>query len=1340
MKRFGIPRSTSGARPIGGVGKQARRLPPLRLWIAAGLVWGACLPGHAAINALTLHNSYDGTAGWDTAPGNGLDMGPNNGIVRTNDQFEYLATFGTDGGGDNDVTLVSTLPLNTVAPRVGQPVARWSHLPASCTGAGSGISPDGQTLTCNVGNVVASGTQSVYLTATVLSSTPNGTSLPAPSLSASSSATISITPTATPTALTVTAAPFYDVVVQMSSQGNPRAYGFMPGGGPVGEDGFFHRPLVGLVAKNPNGNGNKGVEQLDPAVPVHFNMDVSGYPSSVRLDNWHPSATGTFATGCGSPSNGAPAAASGGSVNMHAMVSDAGGSASIASTVVPNGGVCANATQTGTTISFDVTGIDTTLQRRPTTFGNSGSPVPASEWWVSNKALVLWTPLSYYPPGENVSHEVKLGSVTGQSISGQSIIDHDKTNNSVGYPLRTLDSGNASKLFTADNSLAVPLATQCDPTVVGDCHTNHMTPTQTVRSRIIYANTGTATHYNAYLCEIIDRTAFDIGANFGVSTYWTNVAVNPPAATMLYGARAAGTSRYFASTDTSPDPYSNAGVGTSAYATARCNDSTIQWFSTAAQAEAAGGLVYVRADLPEVPGGASAGMYVRGLILRDTWAATINVLSPNATTRVVGQRIPEGTILRNEGDIGSPLAGMNGAQIRDHLQVVRIRTTSRVSKRVVSPADAATVPQRVGSTLTYELQPRYSTYFPQVAGTYTVTDVLPPNLIYVGNTATVGGSPREPMVSVNTPAPGYTTLVWTLANQTPYLGADGPAANLAPIRFDATIALQAPNSAVLVNAAAVSGGSSDYHRDCSYDTVTGGFGACLKAAIAQVSVQTPPGFQVQKTTLVPQIEPGQSFGYRVTYVSFGGDVAPPNIPDFIDILPFVGDGTASPGRSFAARTPPSAFDPGAYHLVSVTLPSNDPGMTVFYTLAAPNSIHNDPRDASNNMPGGSTRWCTATQLGTAGCPATIGESTAVRIRPGVGRLAANTPYRVDITFGSDTNIAKHGDVFSNSVGGRSPDPASRLVFVSSRANTGVQVTAGASVTGMVFRDDNDDGAHAAGEPGIGGVTMTLHGCVAGPDATLNTTGIADTGAPVCAGDDAPITRTVTTGPDGVYRFDGLPSGLYRITQTQPAGYLDGKRQVGSAGGTANAQGAMPSVITNIALGMNVPATGYNFGELRNSGVSVTKLSDPASGTNVAAEQTITYTVRVTVADTATRHVVTLTDTLGAGLELVPGSLPAGGACTGAAQVITCTLAAGAAVGDHDFTYQAKVAKGASGSVNNSVVPSGGDNPACSRADACSTTHPLGSGGAPTPVPVNAPWALMMLSVLVGWLARRRRHG
>ena len=70
----------------------------------------------------------------------------------------------------------------------------------------------------------------------------------------------------------------------------------------------------------------------------------------------------------------------------------------------------------------------------------------------------------------------------------------------------------------------------------------------------------------------------------------------------------------------------------------------------------------------------------------------------------------------------------------------------------------------------------------------------------------------------------------------------------------------------------------------------------------------------------------------------------------------------------------------------------------------------------------------------------------------------------------------------------------------------------------------------------------------------------------------PITKTVTTGPDGKWSFVDLAAGTYSVTETQPTDLDDGATTPGSAGGTAT-----PNVIT-INLPMGTTATNYLFGD------------------------------------------------------------------------------------------------------------------------------------------------------------------
>ncbi len=112
----------------------------------------------------------------------------------------------------------------------------------------------------------------------------------------------------------------------------------------------------------------------------------------------------------------------------------------------------------------------------------------------------------------------------------------------------------------------------------------------------------------------------------------------------------------------------------------------------------------------------------------------------------------------------------------------------------------------------------------------------------------------------------------------------------------------------------------------------------------------------------------------------------------------------------------------------------------------------------------------------------------------------------------------------------------------------------ASLSGLVYRDDNNNGSFDGSDPGIGGVTITL-------------TGTDDLGNSVVL--------TTTTSITGFYRFDNLRPGTYTVSETQPVGYFDGAETVGSAGGSIIAN----DVIGNITLSVGDEATGYNFGEI-----------------------------------------------------------------------------------------------------------------------------------------------------------------
>ena len=125
-------------------------------------------------------------------------------------------------------------------------------------------------------------------------------------------------------------------------------------------------------------------------------------------------------------------------------------------------------------------------------------------------------------------------------------------------------------------------------------------------------------------------------------------------------------------------------------------------------------------------------------------------------------------------------------------------------------------------------------------------------------------------------------------------------------------------------------------------------------------------------------------------------------------------------------------------------------------------------------------------------------------------------------------------------------------------NNFAELIEGASISGHVWLDLDDDGRRDPGEPPLPGVPVEL-------------TGVDETGAAVVA--------SAVSDAAGAWRFDGLAPGTYKVTEPkQPDGTVDGRTVAGSAGGNATAVGALPSAIDTIVLARGVESRDNDFGE------------------------------------------------------------------------------------------------------------------------------------------------------------------
>jgi protocatechuate 3,4-dioxygenase beta subunit len=478
----------------------------------------------------------------------------------------------------------------------------------------------------------------------------------------------------------------------------------------------------------------------------------------------------------------------------------------------------------------------------------------------------------------------------------------------------------------------------------------------------------------------------------------------------------------------------------------------------------------------------------------------------------------------------------------DVIQVQSVRNL-RIKKTALPISGLQVAP---GQTINYKIAPNYTTPDLGSPADVTITDILPAGLSYL---ATSNGP--APTVETDTPAVGLTKLTWVLQNQIPATSAIGGSnGNLPAIEFTARVNTNTLSGTQFVNWTTVSDGGLDSpdEPDCTFDLGTFpanpalGYEACVtsfstspvKADSTVHTMSAPPGFSIFKEVLDPIIYPTADFTHRINWAPIGGATSGIRV---IDILPWNGD---SRGSAFS----------GTLSLISVT-PTGDllaDNPTIYYSSADPASINQDPFVATNALSALGI-WCdtgtdaTTPDIGTAGCPASISESTAILIDQ-VTQLDANSTYSAEIKIGTNGN--NETDVYANNHSVN--DSGSDLDLLV--GNTVKSIVFEPTVGDRIWHDYNADGVEDAVEPGIDNVTVTLTG------NDIN---------------NLAVNITTTTNASGNYLFDrsnGLlrPSNVdgYTVTVTPPVGYtpvydLDDGAYYFSSPAAAAAQASVISV-------------------------------------------------------------------------------------------------------------------------------------------------------------------------------------
>lgn len=277
--------------------------------------------------------------------------------------------------------------------------------------------------------------------------------------------------------------------------------------------------------------------------------------------------------------------------------------------------------------------------------------------------------------------------------------------------------------------------------------------------------------------------------------------------------------------------------------------------------------------------------------------------------------------------------------------------------------------------------------------------------------------------------------------------------------------------------------------------------------------------------------------------------------------------------------------------------------------------------------------------------------------------------------GGTAGTASGVTTLPSSIGNIIPPPNT-----ASTANNFAEIQNSRSLSGTVFLDYNNNGSINGSDHGIGAQTINL----TGTDINGNA-----------------VSRSTTTASDGTYSFASLPPGTYIVTQpAQPAGTTNGITTAGSTGGTATLVGVTPSAISAIDLtDPNTVSANNNFAEVPGAApdLAIAKTHSPSSFAQASSSGYYTITPS-NVGTVATSGVITIVDTLPAGITVAATATGTGWSCSGAvgAGVVTCTSTTVIAAGGtgNPITLRVAVAAGLAGQIltNTAVISGGGEPP------------------------------------------------
>jgi uncharacterized repeat protein (TIGR01451 family) len=767
------------------------------------------------------------------------------------------------------------------------------------------------------------------------------------------------------------------------------------------------------------------------------------------------------------------------------------------SAISPNATFVSCSTVTGLTCTDDPLTSTTAVH-----FGQFAANVPTASSNTLGSATITY----FVPNGDVTAPDGLLttvntvGSLTGTAEGGLlALVDADATDNTSTYNLVTqggAGNGSLAKHFLDANGAVLP--TQAN----GNDGNGQAQIGQVVVSELQLGNTSqTAPVPAPAVCDVWDATRLTLSADgpgplaHGGKPVWAQTVPGGWAEgvnyVIEYGTQAAATG-------------DDATRWTGLRSRTDCTDGSDTWTTTAPSDLSTVTKVRIRLLNDMAPAAATLKFRVNLKVS----GTTDGDLAANFLGRRIGSA---GTWTVSNYQPASHTGVGQGDRVR--INGVTVSISKRASNPSVTPGQPAVILS--GGVVQFELTPKV-TGTDIGAGTPTATDVVIQDRLPLGLTwdSAQATTPSGLTPTLSSDGSGRQILTWHVASMV-----KGAEPVLTYWVTSASTSIGSLVNDAIIDSAEDFGGLSTFpsgnptDQHLSHQTVT---------------LQSPGGVQISKAALRTTVEPGDDLGFAITYAN----LRPASIADvdIIDVLPFAGDDSTAGGAP--GRTPHTDRH-GTLGVTSVAVAA---GESVRYTDADPAGlIHSTDPNITNNalygvLPAGKT-WCVEADFGTAGCPASLADVTAVRL--GRASLASGASGTVTLTIAPRGD--RSGDVYANTAAIRYG--TGNLGAVSNVASSNVVASA---IGDHVWSDEDHDGVQGVAEPALPGIPVTLTGTDKhGDHVAVSTVTDADGKyrftSSTQAGQDAGVLDLVSGSYVVTFGIDGLPEGTVFTTPLAAAG-------------------------------------------------------------------------------------------------------------------------------------------------------------------------------------------------------------